>query len=91
MRGGFFPSFRPLRPSLGLFFFGEKCGAKAINLIKTKFIIYRRGKSMKENKTVQIKFRLTESQKKQVEEYAAAHDLNVSEVMRLALAELLNK
>ena len=46
---------------------------------------------MKENKTVQIKFRLTESQKKQVEEYAAAHDLNVSEVMRLALNELLAK
>ena len=44
---------------------------------------------MKENKAVQIKFRLTESQKKQVEEYAAAHNLNVSEVMRLALNELL--
>jgi hypothetical protein len=42
---------------------------------------------MKENKAVQIKFRLTESQKKRVEEYAAAHDLNVSEVMRLALKE----
>lgn len=46
---------------------------------------------MKENKTVQIKFRLTESQKKEVEAYAAAHNLNVSEVMRLALNELLNK
>lgn len=46
---------------------------------------------MKENKTVQIKFRLTESQKKQVEEYAAVAGLNVSEVMRLALNELLNK
>ncbi len=46
---------------------------------------------MKENKTVQIKFRLTESQKKQVEEYAAAAGMNVSEVMRLALNELLNK
>lgn len=42
---------------------------------------------MKENKTVQIKFRLTESQKKQVEEYAAAAGMNVSEVMRLALQE----
>lgn len=46
---------------------------------------------MKENKTVQIKFRLTESQKKQVEEYAVAQNMNVSEVMRLALNELLNK
>lgn len=46
---------------------------------------------MKENKTVQIKFRLTESQKKEVEEYAASQGLNVSEVMRLALTELLNK
>lgn len=45
---------------------------------------------MKENKTVQIKFRLTESQKKQVEEYAAANDLNISEVMRLAVEEFFN-
>lgn len=44
---------------------------------------------MKENKSVQIKFRLTESQKQKVEEYAAAHDLTISEVMRLALNELL--
>lgn len=44
---------------------------------------------MRENKTVQIKFRLTESQKQQVEEYAAAAGLNISEVMRLALNELL--
>lgn len=40
---------------------------------------------MKENKSVQIKCRLTESQKKQVEEYAAAANLNISEVIRLAL------
>lgn len=46
---------------------------------------------MKENKTVQIKFRLTENQKKEVEAYAAAHCLNISEVMRLALNELLHK
>lgn len=46
---------------------------------------------MKENKTVQIKFRLTESQKKQVEEYAAAQDLNISEVMRQALKEFFKK
>ena len=42
---------------------------------------------MKENKTVQIKFRLTESQKKQVEDYATSTGRNVSEVMRLALEE----
>lgn len=46
---------------------------------------------MKENKTVQIKFRLTESQKKEIEEYAAAQGLNISEVVRLALQELLNR
>ena len=46
---------------------------------------------MKENKTVQIKFRLTESQKTQLEEYCAAANLNISEAMRLALTELLTK
>lgn len=45
---------------------------------------------MKENKTVQIKFRLTESQKAQIDNYCAATGLNVSEVMRLAITELLN-
>ena len=44
---------------------------------------------MKENKTVQIKFRLTQSQKELVEKYAEAAGLNISEVMRLAIAELL--
>lgn len=46
---------------------------------------------MKENKTVQIKVRLTESQKAQLLEYCAAHALNVSEALRLAITELLNK
>ena len=45
---------------------------------------------MKENKTVQIKVRITESQKTQVLEYCAATGLNISEVMRQALTELLN-
>lgn len=44
---------------------------------------------MKENKTVQIKFRLTESQKVQIDDYCAATGLNISEVMRLAITELL--
>lgn len=43
---------------------------------------------MKENKSFIIKFRLTENQKTQVENYAAAHNLNISEVVRLALNEL---
>lgn len=46
---------------------------------------------MKENKTVQIKFRLTASQKAQLESYCVANALNISEAMRLALSELLNK
>lgn len=45
---------------------------------------------MKENKNVQIKFRLTESLKQQIEDYCAAHNLNISEAMRLAVIELLN-
>lgn len=44
---------------------------------------------MKENKTIQIKFRLTKSQKARIDEYCAATGLNVSEVMRLAITELL--
>lgn len=44
---------------------------------------------MKENKTFQVKCRLTASQKKQIEEYAAASGLNLSEVVRLALQELI--
>lgn len=46
---------------------------------------------MKENKTFQIKFRLTASQKEQIDKYAASAGLNISEVMRLAITELLNK
>lgn len=45
---------------------------------------------MKENKTVQIKFRLTESQKAQLEKYCESNALNISEAMRLAIAELIN-
>lgn len=46
---------------------------------------------MKENKTVQVKFRLTQSQKEQLEKYCVANGLNISQVMRLALDELINK
>lgn len=45
---------------------------------------------IKENKSVQIKFRLTASQKAQLEKYCELHNLNISEAMRLALNELLN-
>lgn len=46
--------------------------------------------TMKENKTVQIKVRLTESQKRQLLNYCEANALNISEAIRLALNELLN-
>lgn len=46
---------------------------------------------MKENKAVQIKFRLTERQKQQIDEYCSTSGLNVSELMRLALQEFFNK
>lgn len=46
---------------------------------------------MKENKIDQIKFRLTASQKEEIERYCAAHGLNISEFLRLAATELLKK
>ena len=46
---------------------------------------------MKENKEYQIKFRLTATMKAQIDNYCVAHGLNVSEFLRLACAELLNK
>lgn len=45
---------------------------------------------MKENKNFQIKFRLTETQKKEVEEYAAMTNRTVSDVVRLALQEFFH-
>lgn len=44
---------------------------------------------MKETKSVQIKFRLTENQKEQLERYCAAYSITISEAMRLALTEFL--
>lgn len=46
---------------------------------------------MKENKDFQIKFRLTASQKQAIEEYCQAHNLSVSEFLRMAANEILNK
>lgn len=46
---------------------------------------------MKENKDYQIKCRLTASQKEAVAAYSAAHSLTISEVIRLAITELLKR
>ena len=46
---------------------------------------------MKENKEYQIKFRLTAAQKAEIEYYCESHGLNVSQFMRLAVDEFLNK
>ena len=46
---------------------------------------------IKENKTVQIKVRLTESQKDELQKYCAANALNISEAIRLAITELIKK
>ena len=46
---------------------------------------------MRENKEFQIKFRLTASQKAQVDKYCAAHNINTSQLMRLVLNEYFNK
>lgn len=46
---------------------------------------------MKENKDFQIKFRLTASQKKEIEEYCEAYGLNASEFLRLAVNEFFNR
>ena len=45
---------------------------------------------MKENKTNQIKVRITESQKQQIEEYCNAQSITVSQLLRQALQEYLN-
>lgn len=44
---------------------------------------------MKETKDLQIKVRITASQKAQIEEYCAASGLNTSQLVRLALEEIL--
>lgn len=46
---------------------------------------------MKENKSFQIKFRLTATMKEQIENYCAANALTASEMIRLAIQEYFQK
>lgn len=45
---------------------------------------------MFENKDIQLKFRVTPTEKEKIMEYCELHDLTISEFLRLATAELLN-
>lgn len=44
---------------------------------------------MKENREYQLKVRLTNSEREKLVEYAAAHDMNISDVVRMALYRLM--
>ena len=44
---------------------------------------------MKENKSIQIKVRITPTEKKLIDEYIAGKDMNLSEFMRMAINEAL--
>lgn len=44
---------------------------------------------MKENKSIQIKVRITPTEKKLIDEYIAAMDINLSEFLRMAIKEAL--
>ena len=46
---------------------------------------------MKENKDVQVKFRLTTNLKDQIDKYCEANGLNVSQFLRMACEEVLHK
>lgn len=46
---------------------------------------------MKENKSVRIEIRLTPREKELIKEYACAHDISVSELVRMALLSKINK
>lgn len=46
---------------------------------------------MKENKDCQIKVRITAVQKEQIERYCEAHNLNVSQFLRMAIDEIIQK
>lgn len=46
---------------------------------------------MKENKDCQIKVRITAVQKEEIERYCEAHELNVSQFLRLAIDEIIQK
>ena len=46
---------------------------------------------MKEVKNCQLKFRLTEELKKQINEYCKIHDMNTSEFIRFACEKIFQK
>lgn len=46
---------------------------------------------MKENKECQIKVRITAVQKEQIERYCEMNDLNVSQFLRMAINEIIQK
>lgn len=45
----------------------------------------------KENKDCQIKVRITAVQKEKIERYCEAHELNVSQFLRMAIDEIIQK
>lgn len=44
---------------------------------------------MKENKSIQIKVRITPTEKKLIDQYIAGMDINLSEFMRMAINKAL--
>lgn len=44
---------------------------------------------MKENRDYQLKVRLTNSEREKLVEYAQAHSMNISDVVRMALYRLM--
>lgn len=44
---------------------------------------------MRENKDIQIKVRVTATEKERIDQYCAANDLTMSQFLRLAFEELL--
>lgn len=46
---------------------------------------------MKDNKNVRIEIRMTPKEKEYLKQFAEAHNLTVSEAVRIALSNLMNK
>lgn len=46
---------------------------------------------MKENKNCQLKFRLTEALKNEIDQYCETHFMNTSEFLRMACIKALSK
>lgn len=46
---------------------------------------------MKENKEEQIKVRITPTEKEKIMEYCVINDLTVSQFLRMAISEVLNR